>query len=208
MHNAEDFIESILAHSGTRYYDPVKAREYYLRTRELKGRQKGSDLKTDQKRQAWAYSKNEIKEAEKKAQENLRKERDATIDDLREGAKEKVAEIREQMKQLLERVRKNLKEDVDRQIRALPKMPKGLSKEAAEKFAAERREKIAKIRGEAADEKAAVSEVGRKEREAVGAELKAGLESARTRYNELKEELKTKYENEYQQEYDAIKAKV
>lgn len=33
-----EFIDDFLAH----VYDPVKAREYYLRTRELKGRKKGS----------------------------------------------------------------------------------------------------------------------------------------------------------------------
>lgn len=34
-----EFDDSALLHG--RYYDPVKAREYYLRTRELKGRRKG-----------------------------------------------------------------------------------------------------------------------------------------------------------------------
>lgn len=38
--NAEEFIEDFLAHRAE--YDPIKAREYYLRTRELKGREKGN----------------------------------------------------------------------------------------------------------------------------------------------------------------------
>ncbi len=38
--NADDFIEEFLSHRAE--YDPVKAREYYLRTRELKGRKPGS----------------------------------------------------------------------------------------------------------------------------------------------------------------------
>jgi hypothetical protein len=54
------FIQDFLAHYTSEYYDPVKAREYYLRTRELKGRRSGSDLKSDKKKQAWAYAKEKI----------------------------------------------------------------------------------------------------------------------------------------------------
>lgn len=37
MTRAQEFLDNFLAHA----YDPVKAREYYLRTRQLKGRKKG-----------------------------------------------------------------------------------------------------------------------------------------------------------------------
>lgn len=37
MQTPEEFVEDYLAHAG-KYYDPAKAREYYLRTRKLKGR--------------------------------------------------------------------------------------------------------------------------------------------------------------------------
>lgn len=39
MTTTEEFIENFLEHRSD--YDPVKAREYYLRTRKLKGRAKG-----------------------------------------------------------------------------------------------------------------------------------------------------------------------
>lgn len=38
------YVEDFLAHYASEYYDPAKAREYYLKTRELKGRQSTSDL--------------------------------------------------------------------------------------------------------------------------------------------------------------------
>lgn len=43
-------MSDILAHYASKYYDPVKAREYYLRTRELKGRQPGSPLPEEAKK--------------------------------------------------------------------------------------------------------------------------------------------------------------
>lgn len=77
MSNVDEFI----AHYTSEYYDPAKAHEYYLRTRELKGRQKGVDdpktkgrnkktglgaLKTKGKKEAWAYTQKQIAKAKKK----------------------------------------------------------------------------------------------------------------------------------------------
>lgn len=51
-----------LKHYASKYYDPVKAREYYLRTRELKGREPQlSKESRERQRQATAYVSNEIK---------------------------------------------------------------------------------------------------------------------------------------------------
>lgn len=44
MKNESEFVEDFLAHYASQYYDPVKAREYYLRTRKLKGRSGASPM--------------------------------------------------------------------------------------------------------------------------------------------------------------------
>lgn len=54
--------KNFLKHYASKYYDPVKAREYYLRTRELKGKQNEGLTKEnrEKQREATAYVRNEI----------------------------------------------------------------------------------------------------------------------------------------------------
>ena len=52
--------EDHLMHYASKYYDPVKAHEYYLRNRELKGRRSSSKLNETGKEQ-WSYAKEQIK---------------------------------------------------------------------------------------------------------------------------------------------------
>lgn len=54
-------VDDFLAHYASKYYDPAKAREYYLRTRELKGDQPAlSEESRQRQREATAYVSNEI----------------------------------------------------------------------------------------------------------------------------------------------------
>jgi len=52
-------INEPLQHYASPYYDPVKTHEYYMRTRELKGRRSTTKL-NDEGKKVWAYTKNEI----------------------------------------------------------------------------------------------------------------------------------------------------
>lgn len=52
-----------LRHYASPYYDPVKAHEYYMRTRELKGRSTTS--LNDEGKKVWSYTKNNIKTEKK-----------------------------------------------------------------------------------------------------------------------------------------------
>lgn len=49
-------INEPLQHYASPYYDPVKAHEYYMRTRELKGRRSTTKL-NDEGKKVWAYTK-------------------------------------------------------------------------------------------------------------------------------------------------------
>ena len=42
-------VDDFLQHYASQYYDPVKAHEYYMRNRELKGRRSTSDLNDEGK---------------------------------------------------------------------------------------------------------------------------------------------------------------
>lgn len=57
-----DRVDAFLAHYASKYYDPAKAREYYLRTRELKGDQPAlSDESKQRQREATAYVSDQIR---------------------------------------------------------------------------------------------------------------------------------------------------
>ena len=49
---------AVLRHYASPYYDPQKAHEYYMRTRELKGRSTTS--LNDEGKKIWSYTKNNI----------------------------------------------------------------------------------------------------------------------------------------------------
>jgi hypothetical protein len=55
-------VDAFIAHYASKYYDPVKAREYYLRNRELKGREPALSAESRQRQnEAKSYVTNEIK---------------------------------------------------------------------------------------------------------------------------------------------------
>lgn len=179
-----DKIKEFIAHYSSEYYDPVKAHEYYLKTRELKGRRSSSELKTEDKKQAWSYAKNQISEAKKAELDAAAKTHEESVKKLREAAVSRRDEISNKLRELVlrfseSRKQKSQKLAQDRKKKAkeiaqtskeqskqisdwlvkkidsLPPIPKGVSKEQRAKLAAERSAKIAKFRNQA--------EKGRKE---------------------------------------------
>lgn len=93
-------INEPLQHYASPYYDPVKAHEYYMRTRELKGRRSTTKL-NDEGKKVWAYTKNEIS-GEKK--EKVKEEQ--------EKRKQKIAELRAKAKATREQISAKLKERI------------------------------------------------------------------------------------------------
>lgn len=222
-------INEPLQHYASPYYDPVKAHEYYMRTRELKGRRSTTKL-NDEGKKVWAYTKNEISGKKK---EKVKEEQ--------EKRKQKIAELRAKAKVTREQISAKLKE-LNAQLTEIERLmaieiPSGLSKEERAKRVAERNEKIAKLRDDASEDKSKVSEQAKaekeevrtsasrkkkritedtkeeradnsanakSEREKVSAELKAAVTAAREAYKAAKENLDATYEDLYQQEFDKI----
>ena len=80
-HSIPDFLE----HYASPYYDPVKAHEYYMKTRELKGTKKTSTAGlTDEGKAAASYVKNQLSE-----------ERKAKIKEARAKSKQTVAQTKQ-----------------------------------------------------------------------------------------------------------------
>lgn len=212
-----------LAHYASKYYDPVKAHEYYMRTRELKGRRSSSKL-NDEGKEIWSYTKNEITTDKKEDVEEERQNRDQKIEKLRSTAsatRKAITDRLNDVKNAISQTSKFEKEVIDSKknfaIKRIQseKIPEGLSKEERAKIAAEKKEKIAKLRGDASEEKAIATENAKKlkekhsknasdERTKLSAQLKSSVAAAREAYKTAKTSLNESYENIYQTEYDKI----
>lgn len=93
--------DDFLMHYASLYYDPVKAHEYYMKNRELKGRRSTSAL-SDEGKEIWSYTKNQIKAEKAERVEEEQNSRDQNITALRERASQTKEEISSKLKQLNE----------------------------------------------------------------------------------------------------------
>jgi len=193
MSNTKTFIDKLLSHAAPEFYDAAKAHEYYLRTRELKGRQASSGLKTQKKKEAWEYSKSEIAKAKKEEQTKESDAKKAEYDKIRTSATAQRQEIAAKLQKIFadltgqrraegesitkeakgerdkasadhEAKIKKIAEETSRKLAALPTVPKGATAQQAEAIKAERAQKLEQIRGDSG-----------KQRDAVNAEYKTTL---------------------------------
>lgn len=138
-------VENFLAHYASKYYDPVKAREYYLRTRELKGREPALSKESRAKQQqATAYVTNEIRtkrqadlDANLKVREELTaaakarsEEYAARIEKLRGEAEDTREKIAKKFENFIEKI----KEDLKIPENASPKLRAFLEKQRARRL--------------------------------------------------------------------------
>lgn len=216
-----------LAHYASKYYDPQKAHEYYMRTRELKGRQSRSTSALNAEgKQVWATTKEQITNEKKAESESIAKQRDQQIEAARQKAEATKASITAKLQELEAKLAKRAeskREAIEKkraaeleQILAI-EIPEGLSKEERAKRVAKRNEKIAKLYSESKADKASASKDANKElagaksdasneRSKVASELNSVISATREAYTKAKTSLDESYETIYQQEYDKILA--
>lgn len=145
------FINNILAHASENY-DPVKAREYYLRTRQLKGRKAGSAPNPMASgRRSRQVTTGLVKQKLKALSIKYRQEARAVF----EEAKTKLARANESeaiyRKNSAEQKAKDLKmlsDETSRKIAALPKVPKGANATTRARIEKQRVDGMAKINSE------------------------------------------------------------
>lgn len=161
---------------ASKYYDPVKAHEYYLRTRELKGTKGGTTKRstrelTGGKKDTWAVTKAGITEAKKFESKLASQSRAKTVEAARQQAKARRTEIATKLKAAVSKISAQtaakkttvaeakksqieaVKAQTERKLAAVAPVSKGLSKEARAVAAAKRAKEIATIRGDAKTEK-------------------------------------------------------
>lgn len=109
---------AVLRHYASPYYDPEKAHEYYMRTRELKGRSTTS--LNDEGKKIWSYTKNNIKSEKAAKVKEEQEKRDQKITELREKAEATKEQISSRLKELNEALTQKLilTPHMNRRIRA------------------------------------------------------------------------------------------
>lgn len=214
--------DEFLAHYASEYYDPVKAREYYLRTRELKGREKAKPEPLPSKTKSSPKTPEE--KAQAKAASNAKKMRNASNKAALAKAKETILKNKQfesnalrffsqvQQKALIdaaEKARTEIKEKLEkalndataerqRKLDALPKVPDNASTAVRLRIEAARQKEIDLINKAANNDRKSATDSAGTDREKVTTELKSALDSARETLRQKMSEMQTKYAAETQ----------
>ena len=168
-----------ILHYASPYYDPVKAHEYYIKHRELKGRNSTAGL-NDEGKAAASYVK-----------EQLTTERKSKVESNKEDTTNQIDKLREQKKSNIEVHKSAMQSQIDRLKAKLRSMS------SADKQ--KNRDRIAANISVLLEQNAA-------ERERLNAEFQAQSKSLRIAQKETNENLKTEYDDKYLSELEKIKA--
>lgn len=212
---AEEEID--LWHYASKYYDPVKAREYYLRTRELKGRQgSGEELsKESRQRQAEAksYVRDQIRTERSSATKANAEAQTARLEKLREDAKATRDRIVEGINTLVEKLKADLEVEIPKpSLNEIP--PTASPRQRA--FLQKQNDRMMKTynskvqKAETRNRKTVrdAQETARAEIKKVGTDLKDAVTKARTEYSEARKALAEKYKTDLQTELQNIEDQV
>jgi hypothetical protein len=215
-----DQLESVIQHYE---YDPVKAHEYYMRTRELTGRRSTKGV-NNQQRERWSFTKAQIHEEKKTkvTEESLSKKQ--KIEEFRAKAEQMRAKFSEDLKlfnkklvekAIAERARVEEKRKIELERLQTP-LPKNISPEKRAAILEKRKKEIGDLVNESRSEKKDISADSKKdrltnnkevstERETLRNELKSVITNARDDYKKAIVEINTYYEGVYQDEYNKTK---
>lgn len=206
-----------LWHYASKYYDPVKAKAYYERTKELKGRQPAKpELTKDQRERqssAKAYVREQVSTQRAAANKAAAEKQKARLEKLRANAEATRDRIVEKLEALVEK----LKADIDVEVpkpklneipaSASPRQRAFLEKQNA-RMMAEYNGKRQKASEKAREASSKARDEARAEIKAVGTQLKDAVAKARTEYKTHRETLRAKFKSDLKTELQNIEDKV
>lgn len=175
---------------ASKYYDPVKAHEYYEKHKKLKGRKSTAGLNSTGK------------EAAKYVKDKLQEERNAKIDSLKQSTMKEIDEYKEHIEGLKE-ANKRMREEYKRKKDALKQeaeriknMPKGPAKDRAKEALKKKREKL-----KAENPKHSIEQNLK-----IAKACREDVKKLRKTFTESKKKIKADYDDKYVQELDKLKA--
>lgn len=197
-----DYLGKALVHYASPYYDPVKAHEYYMRTRELKKRKAATALTSTKQRNVFAVAKDSIAKEKQAAVEKTVSDTQAHVEQLRAKAEEAVA-----------RINKNL-QDIAAQIKdkytstQLNKIPPSASPAQKAFLQRENAKIMARARNTASKDLTSASRQASRERAQLSNSLRNEISKARESYKEAMTALNEKYKKILETEQANIRKKV
>lgn len=230
---AFNVIKDFISHYASENYDPKKAHEYYLRTRELQGRGTGNSTKgfNQRQREGWSYAKAQVAKTKSSKINSAQSTKDQAIEQTRAQAQALRSDISAKLKAFSDSltkqhadVTKSISEEskVQRQaivdklstdIAAIPEVPKNLPKVEREKLLVERSNKIQALRGQASVDRqnlnASIADAKLSERTSTQQSRQANSESSSARRTQVANDLKNvvaKYLAQYNSAKDQIKS--
>lgn len=221
---AESFVENFLAHYSSEFYDPVKAHEYYERTKKLKGgppvgaketpeQRKQRTTTAANQRQALGYANKQINAKRQSDLKGAQAAQKARTEAVRKNIEQRTAQIKQKLEQALAK----LKAEADGSVKA-PKLNE-IPPNASPKVRAFLEAQNAKIKDQAKKEAATAnkklstaSAAARKaagdESKKLGNEMRAAITKARASYAQSRQQITTKYKTAAETERKNIQSQV
>ena len=196
-------VEESLSHYASKYYDPVKAHEYYERTKKLKGQSSASpNTSAQRQREGVAYAKNQIGSA-----------RDADLTSAAKGQEAKLKEIQAKALAARDKILEKLEARVE-ELRAQAEGIKtnSISRTSSEKLKnfLEKQNQYRKNKALAAANKEAqaAAEEAQAEITKIGNELKEAVTKARESYAASRKAMIERYNTDLKTEVTNIQNQV
>ena len=213
--DAEDEID--LWHYASKYYDPQKAREYYLRTRELKGRSGGGEQLSKESRQRQAEAKSYVREQVRNERTTASKtaiaNQKARLEKLRDDAKATRDRIVEKLEALVEKLKADIAVEVPKpKLNEIPATAtprqKAFLQRQNERMTAEYNGKVRTATKKAQEAAGVARDAAREEIKKVGTDLKAAVTKARDDYTSARKAMAEKYKTDLKTELQNIDEQV
>lgn len=196
-----DEDDDILEHYASPYYDPVKAHEYYMRTRKLKGRSSTSGL-NEEGRKVAKYVRNQLNEERKRKVEDSENQRDSEIENVRERTSAEIEKLRNETDAASEAYRIQTQGKIDSLREKLEGMSSLLKKLNAEKIG----KQIEDLLIANQNERARLENEYRNSSASLREDQKTETASLRTEHTNRTKQYKEEYNQKYEQELEKIKS--
>lgn len=183
-----------LKHYASPYYDPVKAHEYYMKNRELKGRRSTSSL-NDEGKAAAKYVRERLNDERKQKVEASKNSMTSNIKTLQTATSNAITTAREKK---LANVKAHT-EQMQTKIKSLREKLKGMTSEEKEKNSPTIQNEIQKLRDSNKVQRNKLTEDYKK----LSERLQTNKKTKSAGYRENHKSNVAKYKKEYEDQYDA-----
>lgn len=190
-------IGHILQHYASKYYDPIKAHDYYMRNRELKGRLSSANLNQEGK-EKWRYVKSQITEEKKQNLAIIKTEKDNKIQSFRDTSKVQSQKLSSSLTNQLEVLKK------PETLLNMPTNPSQETRIRINRLNAGIRERNSKLSEENKLSREKIRQNIKEKRINLREKISKDITSARDLWMKKKEDIMNKYKNTLELEYNNI----